>query len=298
MADEPYHTMKLIADEMCKGGYCPDNSNRDYRIPPLFLQVKYEGHKLIIGFYDNSGENLKNMNLEEKRQLDILLEKMFAEMYLFEPKDLGVVLQRERKASLEEIVSKCKVMELEKQGAFQARSQNSCIAGNLLDVVYEEENTQKEDLMTVYNNHTDVMISRGKEDLLGERHFIGIISKCDLLENLDGIKGNPDYEQLFKREIPNDLLNFEAQEIRSELVKDMILNCGLMENDVFEMLGADHKTISWHCVSALGCDTEKESGSMAGGKLLGTYKPIRIAEPLVNCILKRIIENGWVKEKE
>ena len=38
---------------------------------------------MIIGIYDNAGENLQHINIIENPNLRILLDKMFAEMYLF-----------------------------------------------------------------------------------------------------------------------------------------------------------------------------------------------------------------------
>ena len=49
------------------------------------------------------------------------------------------------------------------------------------------------------------------------------------------------------------------------------------------------KGVSWHCISALGCDAEMADN------LLGEYAPIRVEEPLMTCILNRIRDNGWMR---
>lgn len=80
--------------------------------------------------------------------------------------------------------------------------------------------------------------------------------------------------------------------MRSKKVEDLIKQFDLFGAKKIQDFETDFSSdrVSWHCISALGCATDKPEN----GHLLGDYAPIRVAEPLITCILKRIAENGWI----
>jgi len=83
-------------------------------------------------------------------------------------------------------------------------------------------------------------------------------------------------------------------DLTSDTITDMIKEYRLLGNlsdaEVDE-IGEEYKGLSWHCISALGCDAELH------GALKGAYDPIRVEEPLIRCIVDRIADNGWINEE-
>lgn len=298
--DEPYVSMMEAAGKMCQDkGQCPDNTDREHGIPPVFLRVAYFGadkhkHIMIVGFYDNSGENLKIMNSRGRVNLEFLQRRMSAEMYLFEPKDLNIALKTTQATVVKPSLSSCYVVKLEEQGDYQVKTPGPFLAGDLLKQKVVPTKTEQTNIFSVYNSHKNAM--GDTQDRLKKRQFIGILSKCDLIEQLKGIDKQSDYKMLFDRGVPRDLLDLNAHAMRSGLVAQMILKEQLMTEAAFSVFGQEYGSRSWHCVSALGCDTESQKENpedKTGGKLKGTYAPIGIAYPLMDCILKRILQNGW-----
>ena len=296
--DEPYVSMMKAAEEMCReNGQCPDNTDRGHGIPPVFLRVTYIGaethkHIMIVGFYDNSGENLVIMNPRGQVNLEFLQKRMSAEMYLFEPKDLNIVVNTAKQSVAKPSLSSCYVMKLEEQGEYQAKTPGVFLAGDLLKQKVVPEKTEQTNIFAVYNSHRNAMGNNPEN--LKKRQFIGILSKCDLLKQLDSQGA---YGMLFRQqEDTTDLLDLNAHAMRSKLVSQLILEEQLMTKAAFSVFGKEYMSISWHCVSALGCDTENQKENpedKTGGKLKGNYAPIGIAYPLMDCILKRISQNRW-----
>ena len=80
---------------------------------------------------------------------------------------------------------------------------------------------------------------------------------------------------------------------KSMLVEEMIKDYGLFgDEDVADIGTAYGKARTWHCVSALGCD------AYTHGELKGDYDPINLTAPLLECIFRRIADNGWIPAEE
>lgn len=302
--DEIYAEMKRNAEAMCrKGGKCPNSTIRIFRIPPVFLNVQYNNHTMIVGIYDNAGENLREMDLITNPDLRILLNKIFAELYLFDPEDLDISLPEQKQKAMEAQFRKCEILSLEEQGKYQSEHMGDILlASEILrhaaDIKTENKGLKK--AMEVYVNHLSALHQHNCLDRMKEMYFLGIIIKSDLLENTEEIKSNREYDVLFDREVLDDMLDKSAMDARSELVQDMIKELRLFgkknindfKYDFGEIDGNGKETgrdaVSWHCISALGCNPQE-------GVLKDEYAPIRVAEPMVTCILKRISDNGWIE---
>lgn len=122
-----------------------------------------------------------------------------------------------------------------------------------------------------------------------DMYFLGVIVKCDILQEVDNFGGDLRYDVLFER-TDEGMTDIDQIEGRSQVVQELLRDNELLRGTDLRVIGRDYgKGQTWHCVSALGCDAEEN------GPLLGEYDPIRIAEPLVTCIMRKLYEEGWVK---
>ena len=76
--------------------------------------------------------------------------------------------------------------------------------------------------------------------------------------------------------------------MRVDVVRKVFDKC-VMDRAMMDRLAALFGTVSWHCVSATGCAGE--------GQLEGDYDPIRVEEPLIECIKAKIKKNKWDDEE-
>lgn len=302
--DVSYAEMKANAEEMCKdGGKCPERTDKEHWIPPVFLNVQYNNHVLILGIYDNAGEHLRNMDVMENENLAMLLKNMFAEIFLFDPKHLNIALSQSNPTGTG--LPGFQILSLEEQGNYQKANESKVISAQeiLAPIAFPVGVTGNvTDAMEVYHNHKASLQqnkSIGGLRRLKEMYFCGVLIKSDLLEETDEIQSSGEYQQLFQRENSEDIWDLDSMEVRGELVEDMIRDLKLFGNinmndfkvDFGELDDKGNKTgkkaVSWHCISALGCATDDDNC------LKGEYNPIRVAEPLVTCIIKRLIDNEW-----
>ena len=160
-----------------------------------------------------------------------------------------------------------------------------------------------------------------KSYLLHNRYFEGIIIKCDKLitgNMQDGYAGlDENYAALFSNRSANSFVKGMADEFDFDTIvsRSFTIRNNIEERQFFgeegiagskslESLEAaygdkndaakrKHDPVTWSFVSATGCLTTKESAE-APGKLKDKYKPIRIADPLADCIVKHIADLGWI----
>lgn len=301
-----YQDMKKESEKMCRdGGECPDSTDKEHWIPPVFLNVSYGAHTMIVGLYDNAGETLSKMNFVGNDSLRKLLNHTFAEIFLFDPKYLNISLPSDKAEALKKRLADCHVLSLEEQKLYQSGNpQKELSAQEILETVDDADVPLEEELdtaMEVYDHQMDLFYDFQMTKRLHEMYFAGVIIKSDLLEQSPQIAGNPAYSPLFSRMVKDDYLNNDAMKARRTLAEKLIQELhlfGTLGLNEFRQDFGDEKgkrdAVSWHFVSALGCDTTKPSPGNPS-KLKGKYAPIRVAEPLVTCILKRIVQNGWIE---
>ena len=291
-----YKQLKDAAEQMCKPqGNCPQHTNKTMRIPPIFFNLKYqkhlydEEHSVIFGIYDNAGEILSMMSPNDPR-IHNLLDKMSTAMFLFDPKDLNITLP-EKLTNIKQNLKECRVLSSKEQGEFQvANSGKVKSAQDLLKEFWREPEKKEKKPMGIYTNYTSLVINRGLLRKLQQMHFLGILVKSDLLRQTEAVKNaNGKYDTLFDANNNNGMLDISAIFNRSSMVEEMIGDFRLFGDYDLDRIQTNFGEVSWHCISALGCDAE------LGGNLLGEYNPIRVAEPIALCILRLLQEKGWLK---
>ena len=148
----------------------------------------------------------------------------------------------------------------------------------------EEKRDKDKTTLDVYNRIKKVRQAADCLEAMEEMYFVGVIIKSDLLEEM----GRRDYGILFDRRT-DGMTDINQMMGRSRMAVDMIKEFKLFGDKDVDAIGSEYgKDRTWHCISALGCDAQIH------GELLGEYAPIRVAEPLITCIVRRLADNGWI----
>ena len=280
---------------------CPEMTIKEKLIQPVFLNVDYKGHRMTVGIYDNAGENLAKPTTLKKDFLKAVIEKSNVDMYLFDPEDMNIELDRNQidPKSIQEVLKACIVDSIQEQGEKQKKDGRMRVtAREVLKKAYagseRKDSDKKEKKKTTLDVYRSLKLARS-ESRVGKTksestRFLGVIIKSDLLKPMVDER---EYGTLFLN-LDTDPSNRAEVDLTSDTVTDMIkeyrLFGDLSEREVDE-IGSEFKGRSWHCISALGCDAELH------GALKGQYEPIRVVEPLIRCIVDRIADNGWIDEK-
>ena len=306
--DSWYHTLIEASKKMCQfQGECPPSTQTGYLVAPVFIAALYNRHKIIIGLYDNSGEVLKSMDPDDERIA--LLSNMFAHIYFIEPDQTRIELPDKKVKHPDTDIKVPELLTLEEQGEFQKNNRGKEISGMELLRPEKTDNARRvrrEDPLRMYRDLRDVYFNNDVLDKLADQHMCCTLIKCDLLENIEEVREMEDADFLFQHGEPDDLLHENIQILRQDILKKFFLNFVFSKEKDLELLSKDFcDSVSLHCISALGCDTNfvAREGSIEnigiGEKvdgvyyLEGEYDPIRVAEPLITCIKKRVEENGW-----
>lgn len=302
--DTMYYSIVRAAREMCRDyGKCPQNTDKEHWIPPVFVVAECGEHRTIIGIYDNAGETLAKMNALKKRMVTMLQKRMFADIFLFTPESLNIHGKSAGEKGAAPAVRSLEgeVLTLEEQGRNQGAGKSVSAAQLLFQLPQGSNQSQEpaEEVDTTFQVYKALKNSRNaarqKVRMRKQMYFAGALIKSDLMEHMEGVADNDLYRCLFERARPAETISLETLGLRSSLVSQMIQELDLIDeqdiSDITETYGGDSRdSVSWHCISALGCDAEM------AGHLKGRYQPIRVAEPLVMVILKRFRDNGWLEE--
>ena len=123
---DAYDKCQELAGKMCtNGGTCPEGDKPEIWKQPVFLRVEYNGKILILGIYDNAGENLAKPDMIGKQAMAAVNKRTFAEIYLFDPRKdfVGIDLPPEEvKADgnlVNGIFKNCTIPEIDEQGKMQ-----------------------------------------------------------------------------------------------------------------------------------------------------------------------------------
>ena len=266
-----YDEIIEMAEQLSNDGICPHPIDRNKLIQPLFLNVVYKGHRMIVGIYDIASYKPDKPFELWNRYLKYAIDNSDADLFLFDPMDMDIELLRAR-------IDPVSI----KEGEACESAEDYFIEGEIkkrpLDM-YHVMNFQR------YGR-------RAVPDKKSSRHFRGVIVKSDLLQP---IVDEGKYGILF-RDTFEDPSDRDGVLTTNEIIKDMIKEYRLFGNlsdDEIDDIGSNYKKArrSWHCISALGCNQDM------CGKLEGDYAPIRVAEPIIRCIVDRIADNGWIEEK-
>ncbi len=281
-SDSRYGEFYKVADYMIDEGTCPINTDISHYIAPVFLGVKYKEHSMIIGLYDCSGEGLVEMNDMDLRTAYI--PQMFGYIYLIEPKQMNIVLPDKN-----EKIKKT-LMTLEEQGTFQLDNTGNRKSGEelLQGTAVVKKPRYINQTFQLYNRLINYLNTSGR---LEKQHIAYSVVKCDLLEELE------EFKQLLYEGENVDSFDVDWINTREEVIKVIFERYILGRDYSIANLEREWDSSSWHLISALGCDpyedvNEKGEPIMRFDPL--DYRPIRVAEPLITCIRKKLSENEWL----
>lgn len=314
--EERVEASKMLVNQ----GICPDPTNTEQLIRPTFLRALVPGKTgnkvLMVGIYDNSGEVLaESQAMNEKI---IMLANMYAQIYMIEPVQFGVCpLETEEDSAVDGTdFQDIRLLEIQKQGEYQEDHEGEVITGKeLLEVPKQRvksltdrknSTTDKNGEYNLYPAPFDLltklesdMSEIGMDFPFQNQHIAFTIIKCDLLKDLDVMQ---DYEYLFdpqnrkinQKVLWDDNLASMRDEDNKEIVDKLLFETEDGEENEALLESVTYASQSWHLVSALGTGTKAIPNTTPKKyQLTGKYDPIRLEEPLVTCIIKRIKENGW-----
>ena len=266
-----YDEIIEMAEQLSNDGICPHPIDRNKLIQPLFLNVVYKGHRMIVGIYDIASYKPDKPFELWNRYLKYAIDNSDADLFLFDPVDMDIELLRAR-------IDPVSI----KEGEACESTEDYFIEGEI----------KKRPLNMYHVMNFQRYGRRAVPDKKSSRHFRGVIVKSDLLQP---IVDEGKYGVLF-RDTFEDPSDRDGVLTTNEIIKDMIKEYRLFGNlsdDEIDDIGSNYKKArrSWHCISALGCNQDM------CGKLEGDYAPIRVAEPIIRCIVDRIADNGWIEEK-
>lgn len=305
-----YSRYQEMSEEMTKKTarrkdcFCPDSTQVDKWVSPVFLKAKYKDKLMMVGLYDNSGENLEHIDEHDVRML--ALSQMFGHIYLIEPSQMHVGVMQEAPAV---VSSPIKLMSIEEQGEFQRQHEGDVVlARDLLTEAKAPVQQEQTDAMDMISEYLSFMADLDLEDKIQDQHICATIIKSDLLKGLDEVRNIENSSYLFENTTGNVFQNQIArQRITKKVFEELVFSDPDTDREILESFGS----VSYHCVSAIGCDTEEREVFVATTKtvnneevevkdsigkkrvLKGEYAPIRIADPIMNCLQKRVEILGW-----
>lgn len=301
--EEPlFDQIAEAAKDMCRDhGTCPVRTERDRWIEPIFMEVKHpqSGNEFILGVYDASGENQDYGQERNEQQIhgcfdaiiNLLQPEALSCYHAPEPEEVRVDMQ-----ALEEHLSN-----IEQQGEMQRNADEGGSRKRIseLSQFVRRQQPEDENLIDPFAFLENYM-NQVNDDVTAKQHVSFTIVKCDKLQRgLNPVDGAENIDPAIQNIIPQEpisleegFLDPEARKLRQdafrELMKKYMPYGDYFIDDLFEMA---FKSCSYHCVSALGCDTIPLSANQ--NKLVDRYRPICITEPLLACVEEWYAEQQW-----
>lgn len=298
-----YEWMKEASVRMIVAGECPPSTPTGFPIKPIFLNIiTSDGHSLIVGMYDNSGENLEEMSPTNPMML--LLACMKAHIYFIDPSRTMIPVKMNETENADDVGwQETTLMTLEEQGQFQISKQEDLpiLAEDLLKEKPSVKSSTKkkkhvDDPLQILRRYQRLLVNMRIVDRMKEQKIYVTLTKCDLLESIPEIKNENYSDILFQR--GNQITLFKDQKLaREEVIKKIFNDYVFTDPSKEKFLSKNMKSFSYHCISALGCATVKRIENGEPREYLSEeYDPIRVAEPIAYCIKEKIDELGWEQE--
>lgn len=272
--------------------------NREYpmgtqpkRLCPIFINMDYKGRRMAIGLYDVSGESLKDSSSGDG--LIEHLRYMSGHIYLIDPLSMRVRLQQTGVSQTEEKKEhECEQLDIVSQGKLQMENLGKTVsAESLLKKGKTEKPAKNSDQpFALFYDIADLLREKGGTEMLKKQHMAFTIMMSDKLENSPDIKEIPFQELLFQRLNCRELWDEDNSLMREGIVRD-VFEKFLIDKDSLEDIADYYGSASYHCVSSTGCGNMTIAGQ--NDKLAGEYNPIRVQEPLLECIKAKLRSNGW-----
>lgn len=254
---------------------------------------------IIIGIYDTDNWLTEEGRIRADKAGADILRRIDADIFMFDIRNMGISGIRQNRLAGRTAFRQCRLMSIEEQATFQKENAGRVInASELLrknaaqdtavsknSVSNSNTDNRATSMLQIYEHIVEERMRYGSNDLRS-RQFVGVIAKSDLIEEKEK-KGR--YSVLFDRANDRDMTDINVMTARNELVKELIHEYNMIDDNERRGYGMEYgKGASWHCISATGCDT------LDDGTLTGEYNPIRAAEPVMACFMRRITENGWI----
>lgn len=290
--DNIYKNRYMDSEDLYYRGICPRNTPTGYIIAPVFLHVLYKGkYQIIVGIYDNAGEVLGEMEPDDPRIA--VLPNMDAHIYLIEPKQMNLSLPKQN-VKKSEVKKQYRLMSISEQAEYQKIHGKESVSGRDLLKQALGSTAPKgrlENPMRMYEALKKAMLVTGQYEKLSEQHLSCVVVKADLLEHLPEFQNNPYKEILFQRD--SSSWDRDVMFIQQEMIKENVFQKYVFSNEKqMRVLEDDMGSVSWHCISALGCEPE-ETGPNEYTFNIDDYAPIRLADPVMTCLMQKMEELGW-----
>lgn len=313
----PYYKSILErANQLIKEKKYPEGSQPFYRLPIFFI-LELEGKKVLVGLFDIAGETLENLDPLDP-MADFLMH-MSGIVCLVDPNSMSVHLKPDieyvgdtpaKENASERGNSERRV--ILKMIAQQAQEQKNCRKEiSVRELLAEESKSDYEEaasMMKKYNGADHQLTVQTFRDFCsfvnqkamdGEKplkniHLAMTIMKSDELKDTPEIQSMDEGKQIVLFQEADNLEEYIGREIRE--IRDTVVP-GLFDEYFFKgnekkVFTEPFKSVSWHCISAVGCSRTikvyKEGSSGADIYYDGEYRPIRVVEPVLECVFREM----------
>lgn len=264
-------------------------------LPPVMFRIQNEkiydseshtNEMVIVSIFDSKGEIFEGTPSHETLEF---LSYMYAYVYFIEASQIkkdSIGLQFKNEGE------ECEIITPEEQGELQSRSEaKEGIA------VYDLLNTDsKDDAFDIMINIQNVVRSMKARKLYPAlKHIAYTIIKSDELERIIDRIPDEEYSQ-FKQYLSQtshtiDPFDPDVSDAKNYIIRKFIEEYFSEENervDISDFFGND-VSHSCHCVSV---------ARPIGGDRRCRVEPVRMADPLVGCLIPKFIELGWTQDEE
>lgn len=314
-----YYREEIVkkAEELVKNKKYPDASEIFDR-PPVFMILEYKYHKILIGLFDIAGETLEALKVDNP--LADYLVHMEGIVCLVDPNclrmklrpDITYIYEGVENPNPEERQEKKKfaIRSIEEQGRLQRNSREIITIEELLKET-ASGNTQENSVMyngANYKLTRDTFMrlinvaarkSGVGRAVFRNAHLAMTIMKSDELRNTPEIQSlsSGDREAIFETPYSLDAyLNPDMRHTRNTVIPRLFdqyffhAEQGYKDKETFvQFFGS----VSWHCISAVGCDktiVKYFPGGKGESYYDGEFKPIRVIEPILEIVFRHLGE--------
>lgn len=291
--DTIYAYVSEQSEKMCtENGKCPVNEKCGENVP-VFLRADYgkgaDRKTLIVGIYDEPVSFIDRLDTVTSVSGNQLLNHLYADMYLFDPRDMGIENISLKRMKGYSQFKKCSAMSLAEQAEYQKENRDMVVnAKKILESGYDRDTEEKAGnyipTLKIYEHVVSMYRRYADPEYLSNKRFLGVVSKSDLLRG----KLSSDYDELLYSREKTSAVDAEDIAGRSKAAEKMLESYGMLGRSSLHMFEKDYgKGISWHSISSTGCD------AVENDHLLGAYAPVNVGDPVISCIISRIKELNW-----
>lgn len=313
----PYYKSVLKrANKLIEEHRYHDGSQPYYRLP-IFFNLELEGKKILVGLFDIAGESLET--LDPLDPIADFLMNMSGIVCLIDPNSMSVHLKpdieyvgenpQEKAASGHNHSDNGVILKtIDQQAEEQRNCKEEISVRELLKEESEAENEEMDSSKEKYDgaNHELTIKTFRKfcsfvnaKCMVGEQplkniHLAMTIMKSDELKETPEIQSKGEGDKIVLFQDADSLEEYIDTDIRK--IRQLVIP-GLFDEYFFKgnekrLFTEPFKSVSWHCISAVGCSKTRkvyEKGSKkADVYYVGEYSPIRVVEPVLECVFREM----------